>query len=113
MEEKWFKVEECPEAYLQIKIYDSDIAELANIYVPEEHRRKGYGTKMIKEALAYLKERGYNRVTVYFFTNMAINMTFKIADKVGIQLLPRFWTERDFHYYPIRYRTKEEMKNLF
>lgn len=110
MKEKVFKIDESEKAFLNLVIYPSGIACLDEIFVPREERNQGYGTKLVKETLSYLKEKGYDKVTVYFYTDMAIDMTFKVAHEVGIEILPRFCVVKDENFYPIRYRTKKEMK---
>lgn len=110
MKEKVFKIDESEKAFLNLVIYPSGIACLDEIFVPKEERNQGYGTNLVRKALSYLKEKGYDKVTVYFYTDMAIDMTFKIAEEIGIRVLPRFCVVKDDNFYPIRYRTKKEMK---
>lgn len=112
MKEKLFKIEESEKAFLNLVIYPSGIACLDEIFVPKEERNQGYGTNLVRKALSYLKEKGYDKVTVYFYTDMAIDMTFKIAEEIGIRVLPRFCVVKDDNFYPIRYRTTEEMKTV-
>lgn len=112
MKEKVFKIDESEKAFLNLVIYPSGIACLDEIFVPKEERNQGYGTNLVRKALSYLKENGYDKVTAYFYTDMAIDMTFKIAEEIGIRVLPRFCVVKDDNFYPIRYRTTEEMQSV-
>ncbi|MBI5065403.1 GNAT family N-acetyltransferase [Candidatus Woesearchaeota archaeon] len=58
-------------------------AEVALIYLRKEHRKKGFGTKLLQELMSWLKEKGENKVVVTMdVTNLAsINLNKKVGFK--------------------------------
>ncbi len=69
-------------------ITNKDIGWINDVYVKKPFRGKGYASKLMKQALAELKDKGYDevRLNVYTFNEQAI----KLYEKLGFKDLNKF-----------------------
>ena len=103
-----FTLSTCPKAYLELKESPSNIFYIDFMFVPKNKRQQGFGTDLLEKCFRYLEAQKTKKVTIYFLSNDAINITFKIAKKFNIEVLPRFCVEKK-NWEPFRFKTKEEI----